>query len=430
VAPTRASEHGGTRAGLLVLAVTIMVQANAAFAALSLAAIAPVVGRALDVPASLIGIQISLVYGGAAVSSLFSGGLVPRYGACRFSQFSMLLVAAGCALATIPTLGTLILGSMVVGVGYGMTNPSASTLLIRFAPVHRRNLIFSIKQTGVPLGGVMAGLIAPTVALAFGWWAAPATVAVLALLMAAGLETVRESWDRDREPEAPAGQSPIEGLRLVWRIPALRWLSKACFWFSLTQLCLIGFLVTLLVEDVGFSLIEAGFLLSAAQVAGAVGRVSWGWVADRVGDGLGVLVVLGLLMVLGSGLMMMLGPTWSPFAVQLIVVLLGATAVGWNGVYIAEVARLSPKGKVSTATGGSLSIIFAGVLVGPSLFAALYTSLGSYPATFVLTAMASLAGALSAVVARRCAAGTSYRSRQVSLCRASPVPSDDSSRDP
>jgi len=52
------------------------------------------------------------------------------------------------------------------------------------------------------------------------------------------------------------------------------------------------------------------------------------------------------------------------------------------------------------ATGGSLSIIFAGVLIGPSLFAVLYTGLGSYPATFALPVLASLAGALSAIVAR------------------------------
>ena len=218
--------------------------------------------------------------------------------------------------------------------------------------------------------------------------------------MAAGLETVRKSWDRDREPEAPAGESPLAGLRLVWNLPSLRWLSNACFWFSLTQLCFVGFLVTLLVEDVGYSLVEAGILLSTAQVAGVVGRVAWGWVADRVGDGLGVLAVLGLLMALGSGLMMMLGPEWPPIAVQLIVLLFGASVVGWNGVYIAELARLSPEGKVGTVTGGSLSIIFAGVLIGPSLFAALYAVIGSYPATFVLLVLASLAGTLSAVVAR------------------------------
>ena len=389
--------------GLLVLAVTIMVQANSAFAALALAAIAPEVSQALDVPASLIGFQISLVYGAAAVSSLFAGGLVPRFGACRCSQFSMLLVAGGCGLATVPSIGTLVVASLVIGTGYGMTNPSASTLLIRFAPRHRRNLIFSIKQTGVPLGGMMAGLIAPPVALAFSWQAAPATAAGLALLMAAILETVRRSWDKEREPRSPAHESPLEGLRLVWRNAPLRWLSNACFCFAFIQLCLIGFLVTMLVNEVGYTLIEAGFVLSLTQLMGVGGRVIWGWVADRVRDGLGVLATLGMLMALGAGLSMMLEPAWSPNAVLLTFILFGATAIGWNGVYTAEVARLSPPGTVGVATGGSLSIIFAGILVGPSVFAALYAGLGSYTATFALPALAALIGALSAVVAREAA---------------------------
>jgi predicted MFS family arabinose efflux permease len=394
----------------VVLALTIMVQANAAFAALVLAAIAPEVSHALGVPTSFIGYQISLVYGAAAVSSLFAGGLVPRFGACRSSQISMVLVAAGCALAAVPSLSTLMLASLVIGIGYGMTNPSASILLLRVAPGHRRNLIFSIKQTGVPLGGVMAGLLAPTAALAYGWRAAPATAAAFALLIAVVLETVRRSWDRDREARTPAGENPFESLRLVWRITPLRWLSNGCFCFAVTQLCLVGFLVTLLVEEVGFTLLEAGFLLSLTQVMGAAGRVLWGWVADHFGDGLGVLTALGLVMALGAGLTMMLGPAWPPGAVVLTFVVFGATAIGWNGVYTAEIARLAPPGAVGVATGGSLSVIFAGILIGPSVFAALFAGLGSYTAAFALPALVSLIGALSIVMARRAAAGVGQSS--------------------
>jgi predicted MFS family arabinose efflux permease len=237
-------------------------------------------------------------------------------------------------------------------------------------------------------------------ALAYGWQAAPAAAAALALFMAAALETVRRSWDKDTEARSPAGESPMECLRLVWRMVPLRWLSGGCFCYSAAQLCLVGFLVTLLVEEVGFTLLEAGFALSLTQVMGVAGRVIWGWLADRVGDGLGVLAALGLLMALGAALAMTLGPGWTTTAVLLAIGLFGATAIGWNGVYIAEIARLSPPGTVGTATGGSLSIIFAGVLVGPSVFAALYAGLGSYTQTFALPVLFSIVGALAVMVAR------------------------------
>jgi len=51
-----------------------------------------------------------------------------------------------------------------------------------------------------------------------------------------------------------------------------------------------------------------------------------------------------------------------------------STAVGffgasWNGIYMAEVARLSPPDRVADATSGSTMFTFLGYVVGPSLFA-------------------------------------------------------------
>jgi len=58
--------------------------------------------------------------------------------------------------------------------------------------------------------------------------------------------------------------------------------------------------------------------------------------------------------------------------------LLGATAIGWNGVYLAEVARRAPKGQAGMATGGTLAFTFMGVVTGPSMFGLLAEGVGSY----------------------------------------------------
>jgi len=62
----------------------------------------------------------------------------------------------------------------------------------------------------------------------------------------------------------------------------------------------------------------------------------------------------------------------------------GATAIGWNGLYTAEVARRSPEGQVSLVTGGAMVWNFAGILSGPTAFTLAYKSIGSYTATFAL----------------------------------------------
>jgi predicted MFS family arabinose efflux permease len=71
----------------------------------------------------------------------------------------------------------------------------------------------------------------------------------------------------------------------------------------------------------------------------------------------------------------------------------GLTASGWNGLFLAEVARLAPAGRVSEATGGVLITSFAGLVLGPPLFGLLVAWSGSYVPGFLTMAAASLAGA-------------------------------------
>ncbi|MFM8574615.1 MAG: MFS transporter, partial [Limnohabitans sp.] len=78
-----------------------------------------------------------------------------------------------------------------------------------------------------------------------------------------------------------------------------------------------------------------------------------------------------------------------------ILVVFGASAIGWNGVYLAEVARRAPAGQASLATGGTLAFTFLGVVIGPPVFGLLATLCGTYRAGFIaLMAVASLCGLL------------------------------------
>ena len=68
----------------------------------------------------------------------------------------------------------------------------------------------------------------------------------------------------------------------------------------------------------------------------------------------------------------------------------GASAIGWNGVYLAEVARRAPVGAVSAATAAALFVTFGGVLAGPPAFAFMLQSGMSYGAAFVAVAAPAL----------------------------------------
>ncbi|MEK9968375.1 MAG: MFS transporter [Ferrovibrio sp.] len=385
-----------------VLAATTGTLSVAALSALALSAVAPKAAADLGAGAGLAGYQVSLVYTGAVFTSLIGGGFVRRLGAGRASQMALWLVALGCLLSALGSMQMLMMGAVVIGLGYGCTNPAASHLLSRTRGTAHMNLIFSIKQCGVPIGGILAGLLIPPIALAINWRAGLAFCALLALGLSIVLQRARRAWDADRQATAPLFLSPLAGLRVVWGHPILRWLALCSFAYSAVQLSLTGLLVTYLVNEVGMHLVLAGTLLAMAQTAGAAGRLAWGWLADRLRSGSKVLIINGAVAIAAAIVTAMIQADWPLSLISAVVTIFGFSAIGWNGVFIAVIARQAPRESIGLATGATLSITFAGVVVGPSCFAFMHDRLGlSYADGYLLTALVTLIGIICMVIARR-----------------------------
>jgi MFS family permease len=354
--------------------------------------IAPALAVNLGVEPSLVGYQVSLIYGTAMAASPFVGNLVPRWGACRAMQVGLIATVLGLLLAMTGTLATLLAGSILLGLSLSVMQPAPAHLLFRFSPPENRNLIFSIKQTGIPLGWALMGAIAPAVTVALGWRWALGVVMVASLATAVAIQAPRAVWDEDREAPAADRSGLLTGFRLVWRYPALRWLSLMSFCFAFVQLCFSTFGVTMLVEELGYSLVAAGFLLSLVFATGVTARIVWGWAADLAGDSLLILVALGVGMVICCVILTLISSAWPGWALMLLFVVFGATAVGWNGIFFAEAARLAPQGQVSLAVGGAMVWNYGGVLAGPALFALAYKLVGSFTGTFWLLVVVGAAG--------------------------------------
>jgi predicted MFS family arabinose efflux permease len=185
----------------------------------------------------------------------------------------------------------------------------------------------------------------------------------------------------------------------VWASRPILELALVSAAFSAVQISFVTYLVSYLKIELGYSLLAAGLVFSASQVSGAVGRVVWGAVADHVFAPRAVLAALGLVMALCGVALALLTPEWSRAAVLAVCALYGATAVGWNGVFLAEVARLAPEGRVAVLTGGTQFFTFGGVLLGPPLFGAIASSTGSYGVGFVAAAVLPLL-AVAGMIAR------------------------------
>ena len=373
-----------------VVAVTTAAQMVVAMSNIVLATIAPRVAESLGVAPILIGYHVGLTFVAAAVASIYGGIVVLRCGAARTTQLSMVSCVFGLGLFALPHVGFVALGSLFVGIGMGFASPAASYLLVNHTSPDRRNLLFSIKQTGVPLGGVIVALTAPALAITVGWRWSLVMIAVVAIATLLLAERARAFWDSDPRPAGSLRSTPFGGVPLVWRQKALWWVALAAVLFSGIQRILLSFTVVYLVAEGGYGLVEAGVMLSVAQVGGSVSRIPWGWLADRLKSGLAVLFLICVIMIVSSIALVALDASWPKPLVYLLFFMLGASCVGWNGIVHAECARLSPPGMISLAAGGMSFFVFGGVMFGPPVFALAYGAFGSYGATFSLMAVAGL----------------------------------------
>ena len=390
-----------TRASSLlpVLGTATLVQVAATASVLALTAIAPAVAADLEVGAHWIGYQISLIYTSGMIASAVAGSLVRRHGPVRVEQIALACFILGFLGIATGRFPVMILASLLIGIGYGLNNPAASELLSRVTPPERRNIVFSIKQSGVPLGGILASFALPFLSSLFGWHvallvgaAAPALVLALTFTLTAAepLAGATAAW----------GRGLLAEQKLIWRSPCLRALSLLGFVYSALQLSISAFAVVTLVHDSGWSVLAAGSLAAAMQFAGACGRIFWGSVAGRIGGGFATLGLLGLLGGAGCAALYWLDAMPAPVQAGLFL-LIGFVCIGWNGVMLAEVANAAPASDVGAITGASLVYTFLGVIVGPSSFATLYTLLGHYGASFLVFSLFGFAGMAIAWSARR-----------------------------
>lgn len=387
---------------LIPLLTTLAIQALVSMAALTMPVLAPEAAEAGGA-ATLAGLFIGFVYAGAVLSSLISGGLIDRFGPIRTSQLCLLFSAAGLEIAAFGALPAICAGGFVLGLGYGPVTPASSHLLARTTPADRMGFIFSLKQTGVPLGGAMAGFLVPPAAALWGWQGAATMVSASCLIMAALSQPVRKELDDVAAVPSGArkkGPGVTATFRLILAHPPLRDMAFCSFFFGVVQLSVTSYMVIWLTESYRIDYLLAGVILAFAQGAGVAGRLLWGWLADRFVPPRILLGLLGLIMSACMAGFAFTEPDWAMAAVVLIAMAAGATAIGWNGVYLAEVARLSPPGMAGVVTGGTLFFTYSGVVVGPPAVAAVISVTGSFAVAFGAVSVMILAVAAFLTLAR------------------------------
>jgi ACS family hexuronate transporter-like MFS transporter len=379
-----------------VLALVTLAHAFGALSVLAVAPLAPFLLESMALSRVQVGLFLPAVYLGGVLMALPAGWLTDRLGVRATLGLGQVIIGVMVMLATFTWSLPTFLGCLVVaGFGFSVLNPSTGKAVIEWFPPRRRGFAMGIKQTGLTLGGLIAALTMPPLALHLGWRHALATAGALSLLSAALVAVIY------RTPAAAVAARPTEWPRVAelgmfLRRPGVVIVFLSGLALSIAQSAVLAYLALYAKETFAVSAVAAGQFLALAQVGGTGSRLAWGAISDRFFGGRrrpGVMInaLIGAaayaLLALGERL-----PT--PLAVPLAVVA-GAGAFGWVGLYLALVAEIGGVRYAGLLTGVAVAFSWSGVLVGPPIFGLVLQATGSYTAPWLILAGIGVAVAIT-----------------------------------
>lgn len=388
IAPRSSASSGAVPAGAKAHLLPALAAMTATQALVALALFAPgVLAPRLGLGVREVGYFAVAVFAVGMATSFVGGRLADRFGSCRVAAACAIAVALGMACAMSSSAGLLIAGGMLVGLAFGPETPASSKLLGRLARPEQRPLVFSVRQTGNQIGAMIGSLTLPLIAEA-----APrlgfAVIASVAVAAAVVLSALSRRYDDVSQtlPGAPS-MTATPPVSFDKRLTSLALLSVP---FSAMQLALNAYLVTHAVNALGLDHVAAGVMLAVAQAGGLMGRLVWGVVATRWLSAVTVLGGLGLGLFLSPLGIVFLAPGLSYPILLFLSFVFGLTASGWNGVFLAEVARLARPDRVAETTGSVLTASYAGLVSAPLLIAWLSPG-GTLEASYIFLAVLALA---------------------------------------
>ena len=338
------------------------------------------------------------------ITAMCCGGFILRYGAVRISQWALFMMGGSLLIISTKLLWLYPIGAILLGLG-GVLTPASSHLLARVCPPKISALIFSIKQTGVPLGSLVGGLLIPfllSVSLyiatfktsihvnAFG---ASFVVAILVYGIIALLQPVRTFFARDRIPNIHISFSNINRtMKTVVSDPELRDLAFGSFAFGGLQAIFAGFFILFLIDGLEFSEIESGKAFAIASFTAVGARIFWGYIGSRYLSARIVLGFIGIVAGIAAILTGLYDTQWSYFLVLSVAILYNVTALSWHGILLAEIARLTSSEKVAGVTGGVLAFTSIAMMIYPAAYGVLLAITDSYGIGFILCSIPSFIG--------------------------------------
>jgi sugar phosphate permease len=346
--------------------------------------IVPQLREEYDLSLGQIGVLLAASWVGTTLTLLPWGLAADRFGERAVLGAGMLgsaLFLVGAAYAS--SFAWLVLLLALVGAAGAAVNSSSGRAVMHWFGAEERGLALGIRQTAIPLGGLIGALTLPSLADAGG---SEAAFLFLAGLMAAGALVgalvLRGGEDADGIEPASVGRTIADAK--LWR------LSVGSGLYLYAQIALLGFGVLFLVDRHDFSEQSAALVFAAGQVVAMAARIGAGRWSDLMRSrvvplrriGLAIVGVMLVTALLAGGPIRLLVP---------VLVLACGLTMAWNGLSFTAAAELAGPVRSGAAIGVQQTVLALIGVGAPVLFAASVAQT-SWALAFLLAAVFPLVG--------------------------------------
>jgi MFS family permease len=338
----------------------------------------------------------------SGVLSIFSGRLGDRFGCRKLVSAGGFLFGMGYVLMSrITNLWQLYLFYLLVAVGVSTLYVPVVSLIARWF-AKRRGLISGISTSGVGVGIVVMPPICSRLIESFGWRIPLVALGIILIVLIVPLGQLLKNAPENGNMLVSRESSRKPVLETGKGITFNQALRMSPFWLiSIAWLCYGFFYQTAVVHivpyatDIGMSAISAATVLMVIGITGTIGRLTLGYVADRLGNMFTTYVSCGIIGLCYLGLLFSSG-LW---ALYLFAFIFGYV-VAFGLLLIPIIAEYFGLLDVGVISGFGIFTYYVGGALGPLTAGGIFDTAGSYHWAFAACAAAGLIGALLIWLAR------------------------------
>jgi ACS family hexuronate transporter-like MFS transporter len=351
----------------------------------------PFIKKEMGLNYTQVGLFTSSYFFGIALTATFGGWMADSLGIRRMVVSGTFLMAIFMILAGwMPTFLGMISFLILAGICYSTVTPSTNKATMYWFHERSRATAMGIKQTGINGGGFLASFIIPPIALHFDWRYGFSFAGLLVLI--GGMTML--IFYREIEPFPHHQMALHEWKKQIRKVVSNRnvlLLGFDGFFRVGVQNAFLTYLILYLQKILQLPVITASLFFGLAHACGAMGRITWGFVSDRVYGGERKKVYLSIALISGIALLVLgiLPPAVPVWVVTLVVAILGFTTVGHQGVGLSFIAEVAGKELAGTASGFNQSFYFFGVVVMAPLFGFMVDVFETYTVAWMSLALFS-----------------------------------------